>query len=65
MSTSNAASEILGITGVSEILEVTGETDLLIYANANDTNDLNRIIDSIRIVTGTKSTKTRVILNEY
>ena len=65
MSTSNAASEILGITGVSEILEVTGETDLLIYANANDTHDLNRIIDSIRIVTGTKSTKTRVILNEY
>ncbi len=50
---------------VSEILEVTGETDLLIYANANDTHDLNRIIDSIRIVTGTKSTKTRVILNEY
>lgn len=65
MSTSTAASEILGILGVSDILEVTGETDLLIYANANDTHDLNRIIDSIRIVTGTKSTKTRVILNEY
>lgn len=65
MSTSIAGKEILTIDGVSEIAEVTGETDLLIYVNANDTHDLNRIIDKIRIVTGTKSTKTRVILNEY
>lgn len=65
MSTSIAGKEILEIDGVSEIAEVTGETDLLIYVNANDTHDLNRIIDKIRIVAGTKSTKTRVILNEY
>lgn len=65
MSTSLAGKEILAIDGVSEIAEVTGETDLLIYVNANDTHDLNRIIDKIRIVAGTKSTKTRVILNEY
>lgn len=65
MSTSIAGKEILTIDGVSEIAEVTGETDLLIYVNANDTHDLNRIIDKIRIVAGTKSTKTRVILNEY
>ena len=65
MSTSIAGKEILAIDGVSEIAEVTGETDLLIYVNANDTHDLNRIIDKIRIVAGTKSTKTRVILNEY
>lgn len=65
MSTNIAGKEILAIDGVSEIAEVTGETDLLIYVNANDTHDLNRIIDKIRIVAGTKSTKTRVILNEY
>lgn len=65
MSTSLAGKEILEIDGVSEIAEVTGDTDLLIYVNANDTHDLNRIIDKIRIVAGTKSTKTRVILNEY
>ena len=62
--TNEAAIQISKLEGVSEILEVTGETDLLIFVDVENTEALNQLIDGIRIVAGTKSTQTRVILSE-
>lgn len=55
---------ILEIDGVEEVLELTGEFDLAALVHADTTEELNRVVDGIRRVDSTRSTRTSVILDE-
>lgn len=58
------AERVLALDGVEEVWELTGEYDLAVIANADTTEDLNRVVDGIRKVDSTQSTRTSVVLNE-
>jgi DNA-binding Lrp family transcriptional regulator len=59
------AGEIRGWEGVEHVWEVTGEDDIVVVADCQDMERLNLLIDNIRAVQGTASTRSRLILQEF
>lgn len=51
--------------GVEAVWEVTGDDDIVVVADCNDPGALNELIDRIRDVPGTRTTRSRLILTEY
>jgi Lrp/AsnC family transcriptional regulator, regulator for asnA, asnC and gidA len=50
--------------GVEAVYEVSGDEDLIIIVHANNTDELNGVIDKIRELPHVRSTKSRLILKE-
>lgn len=62
--TSTVASTIASWPGVEVVYETSGSVDLVIVAEADDTGELNAMIEAIRNLPHVSSTRTRLILNE-
>lgn len=58
------AGEVLALSGVEEVWEITGERDLAALVNVDTTEELNEVVNGIRNIGPTRSTRTSVILNE-
>jgi 2-isopropylmalate synthase len=50
------------LQGVKEVMEISGDYDILLKVEANDTVELNQIIENIRSIKGVKSTLTSLVL---
>lgn len=50
--------------GVESVWEVTGDDDVVVVADCPDAAKLNELIDRIRDIPGTHSTRSRLILRE-
>ena len=50
---------------VDKVFEVTGEYDIVVFARARSTRDINNIIDYIRSIRGVMSTYTMIVLRSY
>lgn len=55
---------ILALDGVEAVWELTGDFDLAVLAHADTTEQLNQVVDGVRKIDATRSTRTSVILNE-
>lgn len=51
--------------GVERVWEVTGDADILVMVDVESTAALNEVVDRIRRIGGTQSTRSRLILQEY
>jgi len=49
----------------SNVYEITGDYDISLFIKAENTADLNNMIEEIRSIPGVKSTETRVVLKKY
>ena len=49
----------------SNVYEITGDYDISMFIKAENTADLNNVIEEIRSIPGVKSTETRVVLKKY
>lgn len=59
------ANQIRAWDGVDHVWEVTGEDDIVVVADCRDTGKLNHLIDAIRAIEGTNSTRSRLILQDF
>lgn len=59
------SAEIATWPGVERVWEVTGEDDILVMVDVGSTSALNEVVDRIREIGGTQSTRSRLILKEY
>ncbi|UCH89979.1 MAG: Lrp/AsnC family transcriptional regulator [Thermoplasmata archaeon] len=64
INTSDVSNRIKEIEGVETVYEVSGEDDIAVIVNVMDSDELNRIIEYIRGIEHTQSTKTSMILKE-
>lgn len=64
VNTANISQKIKKMAGVESVYEVSGEDDIVALLDVMSTDDLNAIIEDIRRLDHTISTKTRLILNE-
>lgn len=62
--TGRIAGDVSAWDGVEAVWEVTGDNDLVVVADCPDANRLNSLIDRIRAVEGTESTRSRLVLRE-
>ena len=62
--TSSVAKEIASRAGVEIVYETSGTEDLVAVVEADDTDELNALIEDIRKLPSVRSTRTRLILNE-
>ena len=62
--TSDLTQCIAAWPGVEVVYEVSGHEDLVVVAEADDTDELNEIIDNIRKLPNVRSTRSRLILKE-
>ena len=53
------------IPHVTDLYEVTGSYDISLYIRAENTRDLNNLIEEIRTIPGVKQTETRLVLKKY
>ncbi len=59
-----AGSELLNDPAISELYTVTGDFDLLIKVTCRDVKELERVIERVRGMDFTKTTKTHVVLRK-
>lgn len=59
------AAKVRGWDGVEHVWEITGEDDIVVVADCPDAMRLNKLIDDIRAIPGTASTRSRLILQEF
>jgi DNA-binding Lrp family transcriptional regulator len=64
INTSEVSKKIRGTEGVETVYEVSGDDDIIAIINVMDSDELNSIIESIRGIDHTHSTKTSMILKE-
>ena len=64
VNTSEISRKIKDIDGVETVFEISGEDDIVVIVNVADSEELNRIIESIRGISHTQTTKTSMILKE-
>lgn len=62
--TSTLAETIAPWDGVEVVYETSGSEDLVIVVEADDTDELNAMVDEIRKIPNVRSTRTRLILKE-
>ena len=63
--TSAVVRRLRGLKQASNVYEITGDFDISMFIKAEDTADLNNLIEEIRTIPGVKSTETRVVLKKY
>ena len=64
INTSDISKKIMKIDGVETVYETSGEDDIVVIINVMDSDELNGIIESIRSIKHTQSTKTSMVLKE-
>jgi DNA-binding Lrp family transcriptional regulator len=64
INTSDISKKIKIIDGVETVYEISGEDDIVVIVNVMNSDELNRIIEAIRGIDHTLSTKTSMILKE-
>ena len=64
INTSDVSKKIRKIDGVETVYEISGDDDIVVIVNVSDSDELNRIIESIRGISHTLSTRTSMILKE-
>ncbi len=64
VNTTEVSSRIAAIQGVDQVFETAGEFDITIVIDVPTIMELNEIIERIRAMENTMSTKTRLILKE-
>ena len=64
VNTSKLSGRISGWRGVEVVYEVSGDEDILVIAEADDTEELNELIEKIRKLPDVRSTRSRLILRE-
>ena len=64
INTSDISKKIMKIDGVETVYETSGEDDIVVIINVMDSDELNAIIESIRSIKHTQSTKTSMVLKE-
>ncbi len=62
--TSTLAETIAAWAGVEVVYETSGSEDLVIVVEADDTDELNAMVEEIRKIPNVRSTRTRLILKE-
>ena len=62
--TSRLSEDIASWDGVEVVYEVSGDEDILVVAEADNTTQLNELIERIRNLPNVRSTRSRVILKE-
>ena len=64
VNTSKLSGRISSWRGVEVVYEVSGDEDILVIADAKDTEELNELIEKIRELPDVRSTRSRLILRE-
>ncbi len=64
VNTSKLSGRISSWRGVEVVYEVSGDEDILVIADAKDTEELNELIEKIRKLPDVRSTRSRLILRE-
>jgi DNA-binding Lrp family transcriptional regulator len=64
VNTSTVADSIAARAGVEVVYETSGNEDLVIVVAADDTDELNALVEDIRKLPSVRSTRTRLILRE-
>ena len=64
VNTSKLSVRISSWRGVEVVYEVSGDEDILVIADAKDTEELNELIEKIRKLPDVRSTRSRLILRE-
>ena len=64
VNTSKLSGRISSWRGVEVVYEVSGDEDILVIADAKDTEELNGLIEKIRKLPDVRSTRSRLILRE-
>lgn len=62
--TADISSQVAKWKGVEQVFEVSGEMDILVVAEAQNTADLNEVIERIRQFPQVQATRSRLILRE-
>lgn len=62
--TTSVARRVAALKNVVAVSEVTGEYDVVVKVVAENTEDLNHVIESIREIKGVESTLTNIVLKE-
>jgi len=64
INTSDVSKKIRKLEGVETVFEISGDDDIVVIVNVTNSDELNRIIESIRGISHTLSTRTSMILKE-
>lgn len=64
VNTSTVAESIAAHSGVEVVYETSGNEDIVIVVAADDTDELNALVEDIRKLPNVRSTRTRLILKE-
>lgn len=62
--TADISSQVAKWKGVEQVFEISGEHDILVVAEAQNTLELNEIIEKIRAFKEVQATRSRLILRE-
>lgn len=62
--TADISSQIAKWKGVEQVFEISGEHDIMVVAEAQNTGELNEVIERIRVFPQVQSTRSRLILRE-
>lgn len=62
--TSDISKKIRKLDGVETVYEISGDDDIVVIVNVENSDALNSIIESIRGISNTQSTKTSMILKD-
>jgi len=62
--TADISSQVAKWKGVEQVFEISGEHDILVVAEAQNTLELNEIIEKIRAFPQVQATRSRLILRE-
>ena len=62
--TGDISNEIVKWPGVEQVFEISGEHDIMVIGEAQNTLDLNEIIEKIRAFPQVQATRSRLILRE-
>ena len=62
---SSVVRRLKSFKNVFNVYEITGDYDISIYIKAENTTELNNVIDELRAVQGIKQTDTRIVLKKH
>jgi 2-isopropylmalate synthase len=63
--TSSVVRRLKNLKNVFNVYEMTGDYDISAFIKAENTHDLNNLIEELRTIPGVKQTDTRIILKKY
>lgn len=63
--TTSVARRILWIKGIEKVLEISGDFDIEVLINVDSINQMNEVLEEIRVIKGVEATNTRVVLKKF